>query len=181
MDLLERARMLEELDGEAGIGKSALVRRFTERHQAGARFHLGASDPCSPPRALGPLHDIARQTGGRPHRRGRHRKLVPTHAERLVWGMGDGSDLTVHPTPVGRVGGLICWENYMPLARFSLYARGVDIWVASMGHIAARASATSSGWPRRPGSRRSRPACPTATGCGAGPSRTATGCWTATR
>jgi nitrilase len=42
---------------------------------------------------------------------GRHRKLVPTHAERLVWGMGDGSDLDVHPTPVGRVGGLICGEN----------------------------------------------------------------------
>jgi nitrilase len=78
---------------------------------------------------------------------GRHRKLVPTHAERLVWGMGDGSDLAVHPTPVGRVGGLICWENYMPLARFAMYAQGVDIWVAptlathefwvaSMRHIA---------------------------------------------
>jgi nitrilase len=61
---------------------------------------------------------------------GKHRKLVPTHAERLVWGMGDGSDLTVHPTAVGRVGGLICWENYMPLARFAMYAQGVDIWVA---------------------------------------------------
>jgi nitrilase len=61
---------------------------------------------------------------------GKHRKLVPTHAERLVWGMGDGSDLTVHQTAVGRVGGLICWENYMPLARFALYAQGVDIWVA---------------------------------------------------
>ena len=61
---------------------------------------------------------------------GRHRKLVPTHAERLTWGMGDGSDLTVHPTAVGRVGGLICWENYMPLARFAIYAQGVDIWVA---------------------------------------------------
>jgi nitrilase len=61
---------------------------------------------------------------------GRHRKLVPTHAERLVWGMGDGSDLQVHQTAVGRVGGLICWENYMPLARFALYAQGVDIWVA---------------------------------------------------
>jgi nitrilase len=78
---------------------------------------------------------------------GRHRKLVPTHAERLVWGMGDGSDLKVHQTAVGRVGGLICWENYMPLARFAMYAQGVDIWVAptlathdfwvaSMRHIA---------------------------------------------
>jgi nitrilase len=61
---------------------------------------------------------------------GKHRKLVPTHAERLVWGMGDGSDLAVHQTAVGRVGGLICWENSMPLARFALYAQGIDIWVA---------------------------------------------------
>jgi predicted amidohydrolase len=61
---------------------------------------------------------------------GKHRKLMPTHAERLVWGMGDGSDLIVHQTAVGRVGGLICWENYMPLARFAVYAQGIDIWVA---------------------------------------------------
>jgi nitrilase len=59
---------------------------------------------------------------------GKHRKLVPTHAERLVWGMGDGSDLQVHDTAAGRVGGLICWENFMPLARFTLYSQGVDIW-----------------------------------------------------
>ncbi|MFB9184292.1 carbon-nitrogen hydrolase family protein [Dactylosporangium sucinum] len=61
---------------------------------------------------------------------GKHRKLVPTHAERLVWGMGDGSDLQVHQTAVGRIGGLICWENYMPLARFAVYAQGVEVWVA---------------------------------------------------
>jgi nitrilase len=61
---------------------------------------------------------------------GKHRKLVPTHAERLVWGMGDGSDLDVHETALGRIGGLICWENYMPLARFAVYAQGVHIWVA---------------------------------------------------
>src|SRR6266508_3320670 len=81
MDLLERASLLEELDGvlaataaggrvvllagEAGIGKSALVRRFTERRSADARFLLGACDPLLTPRALGPLHDIALQTGGR--------------------------------------------------------------------------------------------------------------------
>jgi len=61
---------------------------------------------------------------------GRHRKLIPTGSERTVWGMGDGSTLTVADTEFGRVGGLICWENYMPLARFYLYAQGVDIWVA---------------------------------------------------
>jgi tetratricopeptide (TPR) repeat protein len=81
MDLLERAPLLDELAsvlastavggrvvlvaGEAGIGKSALVKRFTERHSADARFLLGACDPLLTPRALGPLHDIARQTGGR--------------------------------------------------------------------------------------------------------------------
>src|ERR1700761_4316111 len=61
---------------------------------------------------------------------GRHRKLVPTGSERTVWGMGDGSTLRVVDTPFGRVGGLICWENYMPLARFHLYAQGVDLWIA---------------------------------------------------
>jgi len=61
---------------------------------------------------------------------GRHRKLMPTGGERLVWGMGDGSTLEVHDTPYGRIGGLICWENYMPLARTAMYAKGVDIWTA---------------------------------------------------
>jgi len=60
----------------------------------------------------------------------KHRKLMPTGSERTVWGMGDGSMLEVVPTELGRVGGLICWENYMPLARFHLYAQGVEIWVA---------------------------------------------------
>jgi nitrilase len=61
---------------------------------------------------------------------GKHRKLIPTHAERLVWGMGDGSDLQVLQTPASRLGSLICWENYMPLARFHLYAQGPEIWIA---------------------------------------------------
>jgi nitrilase len=61
---------------------------------------------------------------------GKHRKLVPTGGERLVWGMGDGSTLEVYDTPYGRVGGLICWENYMPLARAAMYAKGTDIWLA---------------------------------------------------
>jgi nitrilase len=60
----------------------------------------------------------------------RHRKLVPTGSERTVWGMGDGSTLRVVDTGRGRIGGLICWENYMPLARFHLYAQGVDVWLA---------------------------------------------------
>jgi nitrilase len=61
---------------------------------------------------------------------GRHRKLIPTHAERLVWGRGDGSDLNVLDTPAGRLASLICLENYMPLARFHLYAQGREVWLA---------------------------------------------------
>ena len=60
-----------------------------------------------------------------------HRKLVPTNHERLVWGQGDGGGLRALPTPIGRIGGLICWENYMPLARFALYESGVEIYIAS--------------------------------------------------
>jgi nitrilase len=78
---------------------------------------------------------------------GLHRKLRPTAAERLVWGEGDGSTLPVLDTPFGRVGGLICWENYMPLARMALYGKGVELylaptadardrWQATMRHIA---------------------------------------------
>ena len=61
----------------------------------------------------------------------KHRKLVPTNHERLVWGPGDGSGLEAVETPYGRLGGLICWENYMPLARFALYESGIELYVAS--------------------------------------------------
>ena len=78
----------------------------------------------------------------------RHRKLVPTNPERMVWGQGDGSGLHVSDTDIGRLGGLICWENYMPLARYALYAQGIEVyvastwdsgdtWLATMRHIAA--------------------------------------------
>lgn len=61
---------------------------------------------------------------------GKHRKLKPTGSERLIWGEGDGSTLTVINSPFGKIGGLICWENYMPLARTAIYAKGTDIYVA---------------------------------------------------
>ena len=60
----------------------------------------------------------------------RHRKLMPTHHERLFHGIGAGDDLAVIDTPIGRIGGLICWENFMPLARYALYRQGPQIWVA---------------------------------------------------
>ena len=76
-----------------------------------------------------------------------HRKLMPTNPERMVWGFGDGTGLKVVDTPCGRVGTLLCWENYMPLARFAIYAQGVDVyvaptydsgegWIGTMRHIA---------------------------------------------
>ena len=78
---------------------------------------------------------------------GKHRKLKPTGSERLIWGEGDGSTLTVVDTPYGKMGGLICWENYMPLARQAMYSKGVqiyaaptadsrDIWQCTVRHIA---------------------------------------------
>ena len=60
-----------------------------------------------------------------------HRKLVPTNHERLVWGQGDGGGLRAFDAGLARIGGLICWENYMPLARFALYESGVEIYIAS--------------------------------------------------
>jgi nitrilase len=78
---------------------------------------------------------------------GKHRKLMPTALERLVWGFGDGSTLAVVDTPLGRVGAVICWENYMPLLRTAMYAKGVqlycaptaddrDTWLPTMRHVA---------------------------------------------
>jgi predicted amidohydrolase len=60
----------------------------------------------------------------------KHRKLMPTHHERLFHGIGAGDDLSVAETPIGRIGGLICWENRMPLARYAIYRKGPQIWVA---------------------------------------------------
>lgn len=77
----------------------------------------------------------------------RHRKLMPTNPERMVWGFGDASGLKVVDSPVGRIGALLCWENFMPLARYAMYAQGVEIyiaptydsgdgWLGTMQHIA---------------------------------------------
>ena len=63
----------------------------------------------------------------------RHRKLMPTHQERLFYGIGLGDDLDTVDTPIGRIGGLICWENRMPLARYAVYKGGPQIWVAPTG------------------------------------------------
>lgn len=78
---------------------------------------------------------------------GKHRKVMPTASERLVWGFGDGSTLPVFDTPLGKLGAVICWENYLPLLRASMYAKGIelycaptadarDTWLATVRHIA---------------------------------------------
>ena len=78
---------------------------------------------------------------------GKHRKVMPTGSERLVWGFGDGSTMPVFDTPLGKLGAVICWENYLPLMRAAMYAKGIEIycaptadardsWIASMRHIA---------------------------------------------
>jgi nitrilase len=72
----------------------------------------------------------------------RHRKLMPTNPERMVWGCGDASGLKVVDTPVGRVGTLICWESYMPLVRYALYAQGVDLYITPTYDSGDRAVAT---------------------------------------
>jgi nitrilase len=81
------------------------------------------------------------------HLMGKHRKLMPTAAERVAWGQGDGSTMPVLQTPIGRLGAVICWENYMPLLRMHMYSQGIqiycaptaddrDTWLATMTHIA---------------------------------------------
>ena len=78
---------------------------------------------------------------------GKHRKLMPTAMERIVWGYGDGSTMAVFDTPLGKLGAVICWENYMPLMRMAMYAKGIqlycaptaddrDTWLSSMQHVA---------------------------------------------
>jgi nitrilase len=89
----------------------------------------------------------------------KHRKLMPTHHEKLFHGLGKGDDLQVTDTPVGRVGGLICWENRMPLARYAMYRGGPqiwlaptaddsDVWIANLRHIAVESGAFVVGAPQ---------------------------------
>jgi len=136
-DLLDNA---VEAPGEAvsRLGQAArdlglmVVMGVTERSQEGSRSSLYNSQVF-----LGSDGQIM----------GVHRKLVPTGGERLVWTPGDGSTLAVYSTPLGRLSGLICWENYMPLARYALYAWGAqiyaastwdygEVWLSTMRHIA---------------------------------------------
>jgi nitrilase len=96
---------------------------------------------------LSTLYNTVIVIGPDGHLLNKHRKLMPTNPERMVWGLGDASGLKVIDTPVGRIGVLICWENYMPLARYALYAQGIEFyiaptydsgdgWISTMRHVA---------------------------------------------
>jgi len=99
------------------------------------------------PRGKGTLYCTTLYFGPDGKLLGKHQKLKPTAAERIIWGEGDGSTLTVLDTGIGKIGGLICWENYMPLARMAMYRQGIEIflaptadardtWQSTMVHIA---------------------------------------------
>ena len=138
---IHRLLLENSVDIDAGHLKPVLA--AARRHRMTVLVPVHERDPFS----RGTLYNTVLLVGPEGDVLNRHRKLVPTNPERMVWGMGDASGLRVVDTPSGRVGGLICWENYMPLARFSLYAQGVEIylaptwdagsgWLASMRHIA---------------------------------------------
>ena len=97
--------------------------------KAGAYVALGISERSDEGNG-GTLYNSLLYIGPTGDLLGIHRKLMPTGSERLIWGCGDGSTLTTLETPFGVIGGLICWENYMPLARMAMYAKGVSIYLA---------------------------------------------------
>ncbi len=85
---------------------------------------------------------------------GKHRKVMPTAMERIIWGCGHGSTLPVFDTPLGKLGAVICWENYMPVLRTTMHAKGIelycaptadgrDTWLSSMQHSPSKAGASS--------------------------------------
>lgn len=115
--------------------------------QAGAYVAIGVIE-CDQENRQGTLYCTALFFGPDGELLGKHRKLKPTGSERLIWGEGDGSTMPVFDTPYGKMGSLICWENYMPLARAAMYEKGIQIyimptadardsWLATVRHVAA--------------------------------------------
>ena len=143
--------MMAELHAEliaqsVEIPGPATDRLCAAAREAGAHVVMGVNEPLTDTAGASLFNTIV-YIGADGEILGRHRKLVPTAPERLVWTPGDGSTLEVFDTPLGRLGGLICWENYMPLARYTMYAQGTqvyiaptwdsgDTWLATLRHIA---------------------------------------------
>jgi len=132
-------------DNAVDIPSSTTEQLGKAAREANAFLALGVIERDS--RSKGTLYCTLVYFGPNGQLLGKHRKLKPTAAERVIWGEGDGTTLTVLDTGIGKIGGLICWENYMPLARMAMYNHGVEIylaptadaretWQATMVHIA---------------------------------------------
>jgi nitrilase len=135
-DFLEYWRQAIDLDGPEVASLSKLAKQCNSAIVIGVIERSGATLYCT---ALFISNDGQLLA--------KHRKLMPTASERLIWGLGDGSTIPVVETSAGRVGAAICWENYMPLLRTTMYAKGIEVWCAptvddrdiwqtSMSHIA---------------------------------------------
>ncbi len=133
-------------DGAVEVPSPATDRLAAAARQAGATLAIGVIERDTATSG-GTLYCTLLYFSPQGELLGLHRKLKPTAAERFIWGEGDGSTLTVVDSPYGRIGGLICWENYMPLARMAMYAKGVslylaptadsrDTWQSTLRHIA---------------------------------------------
>lgn len=129
-------------DGAIAVPGPETERLGAAAQAAGAHVVIGVIE-----RDGGTLYCTALFFGPDGNLLGKHRKLMPTAAERLIWGQGDGSTLPVFHTPVGNLGAVICWENYMPMLRMAMYAKGVtvycaptaddrDTWLPTMRHVA---------------------------------------------
>src|SRR3954468_3101284 len=121
-------RMADEsvvVDGESGHALGEIARRN------GVTLVLGVTERIAAGAGRGTLYNSLLIYGDSGELLNHHRKLVPTYTERMVWGPGDAAGLKAVETPVGRVGGLICWEHWMPLARQALHDSGEDIHIAA--------------------------------------------------
>jgi nitrilase len=136
----------ELLDQAVTIPSQATDRLCEAARQAGAYVAIGMNERNAEASG-GSLYNTLLYIDPDGRVLGKHRKMVPTGPERLIWAQGDGSTLSVYETPFGKISGLICWENYMPLARYALYAWGTQIyiaatvdrgedWLATLHHIA---------------------------------------------
>jgi nitrilase len=136
----------ELLDQAVTIPSASTDRLCEAARQARAYVAIGMSE-CNAEASNGSLYNTLLYIDADGKILSKHRKMVPTGPERLIWAQGDGSTLSVHDTPFGRISGLICWENYMPLARYTLYAWGTqiyiaatvdrgEVWLATLRHIA---------------------------------------------
>jgi nitrilase len=119
----------ELLDNSVAIPSATTDRLCDVAREAGIYVVMGINE-LNVEASHGTIYNTIIYIGDDGRLLGKHRKLVPTSAERMVWAHGDGSTLEAHTTDIGVMGGLICWENYMPLARYAMYSWGTQLYVA---------------------------------------------------